>query len=130
HAEWDDGVGDAMADQNLELTDFGQPKERSAARRQRAVERNHAGEPFGKGKRHAIRVGSALADAGQVNSLGMNVVVSPRLFDGAEDVVFGFSVAVAVGAPRERRRSIGPFAEKPLAAQAETDEIAPADARS
>src|SRR5438094_363911 len=104
-----------MADQDPELLDFRQAEESGAARRQGSVERNNAGKLLWKCECHPIRVRGAFTNAGQVDSLRMNVVSSPGLLDGAQNVVLGFRVALTVGAPGEGRRPIRPFAEQALA---------------
>ena len=65
----------------------GKPQQRAAAPRHGAVERDDAGEAFREGQAQAIGQRRALAEAGQVDALGVDVIVAAGLLDGPEDVV-------------------------------------------
>ena len=91
----DDGVGDAVADEHAELADLGQPQQRAAAARHAAVERDDAGEAVRVDQAEAVGDGGPLAEAGEVDPLGVDVVRPAGLLDGAEDVILDHRVVAA-----------------------------------
>src|SRR5262249_14140832 len=92
-----------------------------------AVQRDDAVELFRKRQAQAIRHRRALGKAGEDDAFGMNVVVEPRLLDGAEDIILDKRQVRGV-APGEAELIFAIGAEADGAAQADGDEVASADA--
>ena len=87
--------------------------------RHRAVERNRPREAVRVGQAQPVGEGRPLADACQIDALGVDMVVAARLLDRPEDVILDLRVRRAVGAPAEAGPAVGAVAQRLRAAQAD-----------
>ena len=126
----DNGVGNAVADQDAQLTHFGQTQQRAAVTRHGPVETDNATETFGKEQSQAIGQACSFAEARQEYAFGMHMITPAGLFDGPEDVLLQQGPELALGTPTEAGTAIRPDPKQLGSTQADTDEIAPAQPRS
>src|SRR5438094_956560 len=110
-------IGNAVTDERPQLTDVGQAEEETASGGQGTVQRNHTGKTVRKAQAQPVSERCPFTNAGQINSLRMDVIVAARLLDGAENIVFSNRIALAIGPPGVTGFTIRPLAGQLRAAQ-------------
>lgn len=117
------GIGDAVADEDLEASDGVQVKEGLAIGfGDRAVQGDNPGDAIGHAEPDAIGDAGPFADAGEKDAFRMDMVSAACLFDGPHEIVRGFFGAFQVF-PGKTRSTVRANTELAGPSQADTDVI-------
>src|SRR5262249_60399799 len=128
-AEGDDGIGDAVHDEHPEGAQGGQGAQPTTSPGDGPVEGQDSGKPLGGRQPQPVGQGCAFAEPGEIDALRVDMVVAPRLLDGAQHIFFDRCIAGTVLSPAVAAAAVGPGPDALGAAQADADVVAPTQTR-